>query len=517
MSKHLEFEGKRVHDTGREQESWRSHAQVDIDRILYSTEFRRLAGVTQVIPPQPDFQLHDRLAHSVKVAQVAATLARQLLRDSEKEPFKSGESAPTPSEWIDPDYCYLAGLAHDMGHPPFGHAGEVALQQIMDDDEPWTIANPSGEDTDEPSLLKDRSFEGNAQSMRIVATQSFRKSGEDGLNLTYRSLAAIAKYPWQRGQHPQYMDAKLRKKWSFYEGESAILEGLIDKGYVHVEVDNTGEVRRVLRWVEAEIMDWADDISYAVHDIDDFFRAGLIPLDQFQQAFQASSGSTDWLATNFDFSRNSEIRQSFDWLRRRMLDTSKFDEKDGGATLVAAFKMLRELFNEDSAPLGTFTGAKDAHIRLRGFGANVIKYLSSAASLIVDEDTGRIQLRVSAEAILVAEFFKGLNRYFVIDGTALASMQFGQTSDLGSLCDSLFDLAVEWLREKSKGRENKRLPARLREYLAVHTEDSMSMDALFIAIVDYVCGLQDSQAAKLALQLRGSSVEYPFSQRWLDF
>lgn len=339
------------------------------------------------------------------------------------------------------------------------------------------------------------------------------------MNLTYRSLAAIAKYPWLRGEHPHYMGAKLSDKWSFYGEESTVLRGLVDRGYVHVEHDEDGRVTRVLRWIEAEIMDWADDISYAVHDVDDFFRAGLIPLDQIQQAFQAASNATDWNSTVFDFSRNSEIRGCFDWLRNRMKNTPIPSDLGGGQDehIAAAFRKLRELFGEDYAPMGPFTGVKEAHTRLRGFEANIIKYLSSAATMFIDVPTNRIQLRVQPEAVLVAEFFKGLNRYFIIDGTALAAMQFGQTADLQSLCDSLFDLASEWLREKARGRENKRLPARLREYLAVHIGSEMPLDDLFIAIVDYVCGLQDSQAAKLALQLRGSSVEYPFSQRWLDF
>ncbi len=70
---------KRIRDTDHVTESWRTDAQVDIDRLLYSSEFRRLSGVTQVVPPQVDYQFHDRLTHSVKVAQVASSLARQLI------------------------------------------------------------------------------------------------------------------------------------------------------------------------------------------------------------------------------------------------------------------------------------------------------------------------------------------------------------------------------------------------------------------------------------------------------
>ena len=107
-------------------EAWRTAAEVDADRVFYSPEFRRLSGVTQVVPPQDGYHFHERLSHSLKVAQIAATLARQVVSQS------SLPADVDVTEWVDPEYCYVAGLVHDIGHPPFGHAGEQQLQRLLE-------------------------------------------------------------------------------------------------------------------------------------------------------------------------------------------------------------------------------------------------------------------------------------------------------------------------------------------------------------------------------------------------
>lgn len=122
-------------------------------------------------------------------------------------------------------------------------------------------------------ILND-SFEGNAQSFRIVDRIAARKWAERGfgLNLTYRTLAAIQKYPWLKGQAPEQYKALTNSKWGAYRSESRHLEKSL-------EVAADDGVMGAHRSLEADIMDWADDISYAVHDTEDFFRAGIVPLD----------------------------------------------------------------------------------------------------------------------------------------------------------------------------------------------------------------------------------------------
>jgi dGTPase len=149
--------------------------------------------------------------------------------------------------WIDPNVVEAACLAHDLGHPPFGHIAENELQSCI---KPYRLD----------------SFEGNAQSFRIVTKLAVRSFGEKGLNLTRATLRAILKYPWM------FEDAsklpKSRDKWGAYSTEGQQLQHALNGR--SSSQPNT----------EARLMDWADDVTYAVHDVEDFYRAGLIPLDR---------------------------------------------------------------------------------------------------------------------------------------------------------------------------------------------------------------------------------------------
>jgi dGTPase len=212
---------------------------------LYSSAFARLVEITQVVSPERGYVFHNRLTHSLKVAQVARTLAERFLRDFPSEVDALGG--------LDPDAAEAAGLAHDLGHPPFGHIAEEELNRL---------AKNAG--------LED-GFEGNAQSFRIVTTTSvsdaFSGDSEEsvpvpGLNLTRSTLDGVLKYPWRHGKNPTKLE-----KWGAYETERAHFE------WAHPAANGTK------RSLIAEIMDWSDDVTYAIHDLLDFYRAGLIPLE----------------------------------------------------------------------------------------------------------------------------------------------------------------------------------------------------------------------------------------------
>ncbi len=158
-------------DVGQE---FRSRFQRDRDRVLYSSALRRLAEVTQVVSPESGYVFHNRLTHTLQVAQVGRRLAERLLRLYPKEiQLCSG---------IDPDVVEAACLAHDLGHPAFGHLAEKIL-------------NKEAEDAG--------GFEGNAQSFRIVTELAFRSKSYGGLDLTRATLNAILKYPWPKGGNEQ--------------------------------------------------------------------------------------------------------------------------------------------------------------------------------------------------------------------------------------------------------------------------------------------------------------------------
>lgn len=219
----------------------RTQFERDRDRILYTPHFRRLAGVTQVTTPTELQTFHNRLTHTLEVAQISRRMAQRVLRLSNK-----------CAKWVDPDACEAAALAHDLGHPPFGHNGEKALDQIAK-----TFLSESG-------LNADEGYEGNAQSFRILTKLASRDAESVGLDLTIATLTASLKYPWLVGQNP---DKPL--KYGVFRAEIGEFSALqMPTGF--------GQT------IEAQIMDWADDVAYAVHDFQDFAAAGLIPVSFFR-------------------------------------------------------------------------------------------------------------------------------------------------------------------------------------------------------------------------------------------
>jgi dGTPase len=222
----------------------RSEFRRDRDAIFYSNFFRRLAGVTQVVHVAEGHIFHNRLVHSLKVAQIGQSLVDVLTKPTGDE--GKDNAIVEAVGGVDVDVVQTACLAHDLGHPPFGHIAESELDKCA-------IENKVHD-----------GFEGNPQSFRIVTRVAIHDAAHPGLNLTSASLNALLKYPW-----PRAVEGKKKRKWGHYYGDATSFD------LARSRDANSGK-----RSAEAEIMDWADDVAYCIHDVDDFYRAGVIPLDR---------------------------------------------------------------------------------------------------------------------------------------------------------------------------------------------------------------------------------------------
>ncbi|MGE7413076.1 dGTP triphosphohydrolase [Methylobacterium tarhaniae] len=231
---------------------WRRDVSIDWARVIHSPSFRRLQGKTQVFPGHESDFFRNRLTHSLEVAQIAEGIAEKLNHDHPEVFAGNG---------IEGRLCATAALMHDLGHPPFGHNGERALDDAM---------------------RKYGGFEGNAQTLRIISKlekKTLRKLNEDnqefhdedirlGLNLTYRSLASIIKYD-KRIPHVRKKKTKLKK--GYYDSEEKLVVRIKDAVAPGWRARKTD-----FKTIECSIMDLADDIAYSTYDLEDCFKAGFL-------------------------------------------------------------------------------------------------------------------------------------------------------------------------------------------------------------------------------------------------
>lgn len=298
----------------------------DRARVLHCAAWRRLAAKTQVmIAGEGDFP-RTRMTHSLEVAQVGRELGVAL--------------------GCDADLVEAACLAHDLGHPPFGHNGEDALDELTS-----AIGG----------------FEGNAQTLRVLTRLEAKAFGDPlgqgharsvGLNLSRAALDAATKYPWPRRSG--------NRKFGAYEDDRPVFDWL-----------RTGapEGRRSF---EAQVMDWADDVAYSVHDVEDGIHAGLIDLRRLRDRDTCDALFDLVAQTYLSAATSDKLAAALARLRAAPAWPAEQSAFAGSLRDLAALKDLT------SHLIGRFTAAAEAATRAHHPQAQLTRY---AGSLVVPDET----------------------------------------------------------------------------------------------------------------------------------
>lgn len=353
--------------------TYRSDFERDRARILHSAALRRLAAKTQVVSPGDDDFIRNRLTHSLEVAQVGREFGRSL--------------------GCDPDVVDAACLSHDLGHPPFGHNGEKALDEAA--------AQIGG-------------FEGNAQTLRLLSRLEPKKMTEHGipagLNLTRATLDAATKYPWLKKDAPLKSSGKPTRKFGVYDDDEAVFN------WFRQGLDS----QRLS--MEAQVMDLADDVSYCVHDVEDGIVSGMFQLG--------------WLANPEQ--RAGAIETTQQWY----LPATEPD------VIEAALARLEAT----STWVMTADGARNAHAALKDMTSQLIGRFSTAAFEATRDAYGNEALtRHTADVIVPVETeieiatMKGIAAHYVMSSARRQPLYEAQREILLELVDFLLNTEARFL------------------------------------------------------------------------
>ena len=381
----------------------RSEFTRDRARIIHSFALRRLAAKTQVAVPWADDFPRTRLSHSLECAQVGREIGSAL--------------------GADPDLMDTACLAHDLGHPPFGHNGERALDEI---------AESAG------------GFEGNAQSFRILTRLESKTRDQNGrsigLNLTRASLDAATKYPWPKGESGQ--------KFGVYDDDLQVFE------WVRL---GTAAKKTSL---EAQIMDWSDDIAYSVHDLEDGIVTGKILASDISKR---SDEIASHLRENFiSDAGDDEIEAAHTSLRSLALWPIQFDLSHGD---------LSRLKNLTSELIGRFAKAAEVATRER-FGAGRLTRYN--ADLVIPRPS-RIEVA----------FLKSISSLFIINAESSREHYAAQRRFLKELTERIYQGA----------------PETLETFFLEEWQNASDERARLRVVIDQVASFTDLGAYKMASRL----------------
>jgi dGTPase len=477
-----------------------SEFRSDLERIRFTPAFSRLAEVTQVVAANATSGVvHNRLTHSIKVTVVARAIAVRLLRTEDRELLRRLGG-------LDHVVVQAAANAHDLGHPPFGHLGERALDRLAR----------------ERFGLVD-GFEGNAQTFRLLSELEVHGPGDAGLNLTAAVRAAVLKYPWARFHHPDPHPTTWPQPprgaghGGGGSGAAKFSCYLIDLPEMQQSLAAFPDLPPGRQTLECSVMDLADDIAYSLHDVEDFHRSGVLQFSPVSGEFRSWEEDRAALAAMDVRTLAAAGRRpgaGLERLRRRLQDRESwvFDEQ----TFVDALTAVGEEF-VDGVLATPYDGSMAGDRAISGFVSRWIEHLITSVTVDPDPPARSGYVRMSARAWHEVSVLKFVNTYFILDRPDLAMFQRGQERTITHLVKGFDD----WLSDRGDAG---RAPRRLLDLVnaatygyeriaATHPEwlDARTADAELArmgrgrGIVDFVSSLTDAQAAAFAATLTGTS------------
>jgi dGTPase len=403
---------KREHAEKEVDTEGRSEYARDYARILYSSSFRRLQGKMQILGIESTAFYRNRMTHSLEVSQIARSLARTLS-------WKCGKE----NEMYTEEELYLldaAALAHDIGHPSFGHKGERVLDEI--------------------AKLYGYRFEGNAQNFRVLRKLDRHGSSKEGLNLTYRTLLAINKY----NTNEKSEDGNMPEKFMYHDDFEFL--------YKFRENNNIKE-----RTLDVQIIEIADDIAYAVHDLEDGLSQGMFTIDELSHEIKAFNDAKE-----------------------------KIIKEDRDAAYALFDGIVEEIKKELEETVDITTIQEYSHLFRKKLTSKLTD--SFVRSIAFDNDKSEIDMDKSHKAlcsILSKKIFKGVTRNSNI---ALYELK-GEI-----VIKSLFNIYVD----KKVNKKFLLLPPDYRP------EEKAADEQIARCVIDYIAGMMDTFAISEFERLTGT-------------
>ncbi|PPH14229.1 hypothetical protein C5C36_06455 [Rathayibacter sp. AY1G1] len=473
----------------------RTETEKDRGRVAYSSYVRRLSGVTQVTSPTLNSsRLHTRESHSQKVSLVSREIAEGIARSALANPSSEAYATILEHGGLDLAACETAGLAHDLGHPPFGHGGEVALNES----------------------LRRRGvidgFEGNPQTFRILTKLELRKlllkDTNVGLDLTYVTLAAVLKYPRecpedQRTPKDGYGQGSIPRppKFGFFGSEDEDRRAF-DGATALLKKGANGQYRQTL---EASIMDLADDISYATHDLEDLYREGRIDFYRVDAdlgvAIEKLEGGLPARSEELDLNAFIKIAHTLSEDYQGLFSVGSYN-----AALSEVLRMIR------ISKMGyQYDGDVDQTSRVSAFTSSMVEAVFASITVTRQpawKSTSKVwnegpSVYATGDGWHRMQVLKTITKRYVIATSRMSVVERAQSK----VVNSLFTELATWVEECKTISDIQSLPEPLASFITAEGWGNGEMRSEYYrAVADYICGLSDEECLLRAKWLQGLTV-----------